>query len=1158
MKRPRPCFKVQLLGGVRCWRDGKLLAPKLWKTTKLRALFALLVTERGRVFTQAQLADHLWADSEDRFALVRRRISELRHILEPKLKRASQSQYILRRSHGYCFNPEAQCWIDTEEFARWEHTGRERERVGDWLAAIAAYNKVAQLYQGDFLAGDDDDWVHPARSYWREQYLYVMTRLTECYARLGQYQEAITVCYRALQVDPLYEECHYRLMLYHYFRGEQAQALKTYESYRLRLDRELGLLPSSRLEELRQQIIEGTVPEPSRPPPLDFTGSHYLARLPFTGREVERAQLQKYLRDAQAGQGCLVLLGGEPGVGKTRLAQEVLRELQSTGALVLWGRCREGIAPYLPLAEALRDQLSALQYRDIAAIRPVWLAEIVTLVPKMRALLPQIPQNSPLDSQQARSRFFEAVAQFLTGLAQSPRFEKPLVLWLDDLQWAATDLLDLLEHLCRRTARAPVCIIGAYRNTEITPKHPLFKKLVIGCKQSHHVMLSRLSYAEIERLLTQLGLRDVDFCRLLYRESRGNPLFLTVILRALFDRKILIVAPDGRWVCKKRVSAEDFSAHELKDLVQQRLARLNPSEYRLLQCASVLGEGFSEEFIERIWGSLEKKLPRSLSALCDAGLLVIQGPGLRYEFAHDRFREIVYDEISPEEKKLLHRRVAQIIERFHSSDLEGYSRQLAFHYDRAQEWQLALRYSLRALERAIVEHHHDTALQIAEIGLRAAKKLAQPKTLFQILLKRIAIYHRLGRRAEQKRDIEALFELKRKLGKKLSASLEIEAYRARAVFCRAVGCYSEGVEAAQQMLTLLQKTKDRSQEAKALLLLGSCYWVWGRYTEALQYARRARALSQAINNQEGLGDALHLLGQISAHIGVHRDALRYYRSALQVRRKVGDQAGIAYSTNNLGNHYRAVGDYHKALIAYRQSLALYEEIGSEQGRGRVLSDMADLYCQLGSYEKSLQYAREASEIQDTVRDLDNKAQTIIVKGHALEGLRQLKKALQCYRQAQALFRRVKDVRGVCHALDSIGSVQMKLSQENQALRSYAAALSRLKAISARDVQIECLTSMGLANLKCKKKAQALVCTHQAVDLLEHGFGHIAPHETYFVHYQALRARGRHAEAKKYLRKAYEELMRRARSIRDPKLRESFLNKVEMNCAIAEVWRSIYV
>nr|BAL58740.1 XRE family transcriptional regulator [Candidatus Acetothermum autotrophicum] len=1135
-----------------------MLAPTLWKTAKLRALFALFVTERGRVFSQAQVAEQLWPDSEDGLALVRRRISDLRHILEPELKRASLSRYIVRRAHGYCFNPEADCWVDTEEFTRCEHEGREGERAGNWVAAIEAYRRAAQLYHGDFLAGDEGEWVQQARSFWRERFLYVMTRLAECYAQLGQYPYALEACRRALQVDPLYEEGHYRLMLYHAQRGESAHALRVYEDYRRRLAHDLGLSPSSQMEELRRRIIQGAVPGRA-PLPLLEPPPSALASLPFVGREAERAQLQKHLQDARSGHGCLVLLSGEPGVGKTRLAQEVLREVQSQGALVLWGRCREGVSPYLPLAEALRDQLSIVQYRDIAAVKPVWLAEIVALVPEMRTLLPQIPQNPSLEPQQAQWRFFEAVAQFFAGLAQSPRFEqKPLVLWLDDLQWAATDLLDLLEHLCHRIAHAPVCVVGAYRSTEITPQHPLSKKLIVGCKQSRHIVLSRLPYAELERLLAQLGLRDADFCRLIYRESQGNPLFLTVILRSLFDKKILTIAPSGRWVCKERVSTEEFGARELKDLMQQRLARLSPSEYRLLQCAAVLGESFSEEFIRWLWGGSEKKLSQSLSALCDAGLLTLSGPGLRYDFAHDRFREIVYDGTSPAERRLLHRRVAQAIERLYEPELAEHCAQLAFHYDRAEEWPAALRYSLSALERAVARYHYETALQMAEIGLRAAQRLAQPETIFKVLLKRAAIYHRLGRRTEQKRDLKALFALKSKLGKKLSVSLEIAAYHARAVFCRAVGCYNEGVDAARQMLALLQKTNNRSQEAKALLLLGSCYWVWGRYTQALHYAQRARALSKALTDQESLGDALHLLGQIHAHTGAYSDAGRYYRSALQVRRKIGDQSGVAYSTNNLGNHYRAVGGYQKALDAYQQSLALYEEIGHEQGRGRVLSDIADLYCYLGSYEKSLQYAQEALEIQEIVRDLDNKAQTLMVKGHALEGLGQVHKALRCYQQAKVLFERVRDVRGVCHTLYALGTIELKLAQYSQALRSYTVALSQLEVIGARDSQIGCLASMGLAYLKHKQKAQALACTQQAVDLLERGFGYIAPQETYFAHYQALRAHGRHATAKKYLQKAYDEVMRRAQSIRDRELRESFLGRVEANRAIVEAWQSAHL
>ena len=243
------------MGELRCWQAETLIPPQRWKTAKIRALFAMLISERGLVFSQAQIAKQLWPDSEDALALVRRRISELRYILEPELQKASLSRYILRRSHGYCFNPEADCWVDTEEFARYEQQGRGSERVGNWSAAIQAYKKAAQLYQGDFLAGDEGDWVHLTRDHWRERYLYLMTCLAECHARLGQYPEAIEICHRALQMDPLYEEGHRRLMLYHCAMGNYALALKVYDDYRRILLHALGLIPSHKMQETYQQIL---------------------------------------------------------------------------------------------------------------------------------------------------------------------------------------------------------------------------------------------------------------------------------------------------------------------------------------------------------------------------------------------------------------------------------------------------------------------------------------------------------------------------------------------------------------------------------------------------------------------------------------------------------------------------------------------------------------------------------------------------------------------------------------------------------------------------------------------------------------------------------------------------------------------------------------
>jgi predicted ATPase len=943
-------------------------------------------------------------------------------------------------------------------------------------------------------------------------------------------------------------------MLYYYLRGERAKALDAYEGYRHRLAEEMGLSPSPQTEELHRKILEGTLPGPQKSPLPDFPAPYSL-HLPFVGREAESAQLRKYLQDAQAGHEQLVLLRGEPGVGKTRLAQEVLQEVRRGGALVLWGRCREDAteSPHFALAEAIRNGLFHLLYEDLAPIRPVWLAEIGALVPELHKLRPALPQNPPLTPRQAQQRLFEAMAQFLWGLAQSPRFAKPLVLWLDDLQWATPALLELLKYLCHRIAEQPICVVGAYRSTEVTAKHPLHQKFIKRRKQSHHVMLPRLSYSAIEQLLAQLGLKCSDLCRSLYNESMGNPLFMTVMLRSLLDRKIVTVTADGRWVCQKTDTSKFSSAQELGELIQQRLARLSLSEQRLLQLAAVLGTSFSEEFVKQLWGRSGNELSKSLSALCDAGLLAIQGPGLRYEFAHDRFREIVYDGISSDEKRLLHRRVAQAIERCYGPNISDCFGQLAFHYDRAQEWQPALRYSLKALEQAHVRYHHDEALRMAEIALRAAEKLAQPHSIFKILLRRIEAYHQLGRRPEQERDLKALFKLKNKLGKKLSASLEIEAYRARAVFCRVVGCYSESVDAAQQMLTLLHKTKDRSQEAKALLLLGTCHWALGQYARALESAQRARRISHTLGDHQGVGDALHLLGQIHAHTGALRQALRCYQGACRIRCETGDQPEVAYSLNNIANTYRALGNYQKALEAYNQSLVLAEEIGDEQRRGVVLSDLGDLYGHLGDYERSLQYAKEAHAILKSVRDPENLAQNLMITGRAHQGMRQLPQALKSFQRGLVMFERLHDVRGACHALDEIGAIELELSRARHALQTYQLALSRLQGLGTRDLEIECLMGMSYAYLRLGQKARALTFSQRAIELLETS-GEYAYHQRVcFVHHLALQANDHHAKAKKYLQKAHEELLRRAQSIRDRALRESFLSRVGRNREIIATW-----
>jgi predicted ATPase/DNA-binding SARP family transcriptional activator len=1170
MRKPLPRLTVQLLGEFRCWRGEHLIPRAAWRTAKVQTLFKVLVSERGHLFTHADLTQRLWPERDSALASVRKRISDLRRILEPDLRQGARSHYVLQRPHGYCFNAEADCWVDIEEFAHAARAGKERESAADWAGAITAYESAVQLYRGDFAGDEDEAWAGEARNHWRTEYLEGLTHLAECHARYGHFQQAIEFCRRRLVTDRYNEGSCYNLILYLLHSGDSAQALMTYEAFCSSLMDELGLRPSPHLQELYQQILRGGMPplpfQPSAPhspssppsPPTPLPFPHCLAYLPLVGREPEFARLHEHITRSKGGKGQLVLISGEAGIGKTRLMQEVCQKLREDGALVFWGRCRSATenSPFKPLAEALDEALIQLTHEDLVPVRPLWLAELAALSPRVRTLAAPLPQNPPLLPEQARWRLFEACAQFFQGLSGSTRWAKPLVIVIDDLQWATASLIDLLAYLSRRLTRASICIIGAYRSTETEMRHPL-RKWLRDCERRstfRPLMLSPLTPSDFERLWERLGpTLPLEFRRSLCRQSEGNPLALVRLLQKLFESGTLKVGTDGLWLHEHAGEWTSLYPPGMGAIVQEQVARLGAAEQHLLQLAAVIGPGFDQELLEAAWPWPELDLTRSLRQVC-AALLITSHPPLHYDFSHDQIREIIYEAIGPE-RPSLHRRVARAIERRYAPDLLAHYAQLAYHYDCARQWPPTLLYSLGALAQAIAQYDHETALRMAEIGLRAAQLLGQSESTCTILARRADVYHRLSQRREQARDIQHLLKLIQEPGTRVRLPLQAEAQRLAAIFYRAVGRYAESVKAAEQALVIAHQLRDEASEIQILLLLGSCQWLWSQYDQASAFAGHAYELSQRLRDFKCLGDALHLLGQIHAHTGAHVQALEDYRQAYEIRKQTGDLAGTAMTLNNLANAYRALGDYQKAQEAYEQSLTRHEQLGDEYGRGRALSNVGELHGFLGDYEKALDYALQGYALHKRVQDSVGLAQTLTVLGRAYRGMGQRKEALRSFERAHKIFERLKDARLASHALDMIGSIQLDLSLDDKALSSYEAALARLQMLGARDVEIECLTGLSLAQLRLGQRSAALISTRRAVQLIEAGFGCVHPQQAFFVYYQALHANGQEIESEKYLERAYEEVMHRAQSIMDTGLRERYLTRVPMNREIVAARQS---
>ena len=319
--RRGPKLEVHLFGRFELIRDGEPLDPTSLGRRKNQSLLKLLLSERGRVFTKDELVDQLFADLDPDKAIANlySRISKLRSVLEPGLSRGNESRFILRSGDGYCFNPDADCWIDIEVFQETLDRAREFHRAEDFEKAQKLYEDAHSLYRGDFLSEDRyEEWTLAPREHWRGQYLTAFEAQAECCGQLGRYDQAIDLCRALLSEEPYNEAAFRRLMTVHAQSGERDTALAVFDECVDALQAHLGADPSDGTQALHEQIRRGELSPPPRTTPHNLPHEP----TPLLGRDDELQHLDELLQDPTCR---LVSLVGPGGIGKTKLGIEAAR-----------------------------------------------------------------------------------------------------------------------------------------------------------------------------------------------------------------------------------------------------------------------------------------------------------------------------------------------------------------------------------------------------------------------------------------------------------------------------------------------------------------------------------------------------------------------------------------------------------------------------------------------------------------------------------------------------------------------------------------------------------------------------------------------------------------------------------------------------------------
>ncbi len=455
----------------------------------------------------------------------------------------------------------------------------------------------------------------------------------------------------------------------------------------------------------------------------------------FVGRDGELNRLGELWKEAATGERRVALVAGEPGVGKTRLSAELARKVHDQGATVLAGRCDEDLGvPFQPFVEALRHLADHAAPSELPERLGRYAGELERLLPGLRDRLPDAPPPLQSDPETERYRLFEAVTAWLA--ASSSR--EPVLLILDDLQWAAKPTLLLLRHVARSPDAMRLLILGTYRDTELHHDHPLVELLADLRRQTgiERVPLAGFDQAAVADFMTRAAGHEMDeeglaLARAIHAETEGNPFFVREILRHLTETGA-VVQRDGRWVTSPAVDELGIT-EGVREVVGRRVSRLSDDANRVLRMAAVVGTEFELPVVQGAGSIGEEVLFSAVEEAIAARLVLeIPGPAARYRFTHALVRETLYDELSGARRVTLHRRVAEVIEELHAGALDDHLPALAHHWAGGSvpgpvaEPARAVDYAARAGDRALAQLAPDEAVSYYRQALQLLEAAGGP------------------------------------------------------------------------------------------------------------------------------------------------------------------------------------------------------------------------------------------------------------------------------------------------------------------------------------------------------------------------------------------------------------------------------------------------
>lgn len=931
------------------------------------------------------------------------------------------------------------------------------------------FDAVLAFYKGDYLPEDlYEDWAQRRRDRLRRTYSWLLENAAKVALENAQGQRASEYLQALLECNSADEQTYCQLMLVYARMGRRSDALNQYQLLRAALREELDTQPLAETTELFRRIQSGRIAvdlgesqsikeapvnkSVGASPTASSPGAQFVApgqehkagmshpmqenqptvvtptqtipgqdvepdqidperilKAELVGREEEIVAMQQAYSQARQGQKKAVFICGEPGIGKTRLAREFTRWSEETKqATVLWGYCYEmsGSFPYQPIADAIGGYVQTCNPDQLRRILGNSAVDLAKIAPEVRFKLPELPQPEPIGPELERRNLYNAVAHFFHALAA----ERPLVIILDDLQWADAATMQLLNFLMTPGAgagsfdsassqRSPAPLyLMLYRADEVHETHPLRGLMTMLARAgiSEDVRLQRLTEAQVQQLLINMAGHFVQpvFAAEIYRQTEGNPFFIGEAIRSLiFEGKL-------KWMGERWQATVDIDKLEIPQsvrlLIERRLIHLSPECRTTLAVAAVLGRKFSsallcegrklseEEVAEHIDDAIRVQILSSLpNTPNNETASVVPGQGsTAYErdfdlaFTHDKIREVLYQWLNPLRRRTLHRQVAQAIEAHYASRLPAYYSTLAYHYQMAENPVQAVDYFLKAAAHAASVYAFVNSAGYIKTALDLLIGDEERPRRAELLRQLSEIYIYTGRPDKAIEAGIAAATLWRDLGEVVK---EVDA-RLFVAFCyHWQGLESISIEHIQHALTCLESVPgELSLHANAYAQWGMAATVMGNVPLAREQLQKADELQERIGRSNPFTAVVSLWARSwCAFLSESpRQMLEYALQGAEVCRASHNPGWEPMMIYSAAWAHMLLGQLEDGQRMAREALEKAQQHGAVGAQSWAYLIRAFLAIQAGHWEEASKSADSASAIASQLHDADLQARIL--------------------------------------------------------------------------------------------------------------------------------------------------------------------------------------